>query len=292
MRFEWGNNLIPVSGLGRRIAVPGLHGVLWWGLATIIACLSAALLWALVTPVSPLGAWQPVNVRVMSAPARAALFAGLDPFNRAPPGSSAGPSGDSGTVTSLAVTLFATRSMPGAGGPGGGGSAIIAGPDGVQQVYRVGAEVQPGVTLAEVAFDHVALSRNGAREMLYLDQSHAAPSADGVVAANPVAAPPAPAPGGPTGPLTLEAAHRGIGFGPHAEGGRVMGLEVQANGDGSAFRAVGFQPGDIVTAVDGKPVTSAADGARVAGALKPGASVAVTVRRGDRQLPLAITLAP
>lgn len=293
MRFEWGNNLIPVSGLGRRIAVPGLHGVLWWALAAIIAGLSAALLWALVTPVSPLGAWQPVSVRVMSAPARAALFARLDPFNRTPPGASAGPGGDSGTVTSLAVTLFATRSMP-----GGGGSAIIAGPDGVQQVYRVGAEVQPGVTLAEVAFDHVALSRNGAREMLYLDQSRAAPSAEGVVAANPVAPPGGAgaagveAPGGSTGPLTLEAAHRGISFGPHAEGGRVMGLEVQANGDGSAFRAVGFQPGDVITAVDGKPVTSAADGARVAGALKPGASVAVTVRRGDRQLPLAITLAP
>jgi general secretion pathway protein C len=53
-----------------------------------------------------------------------------------------------------------------------------------------------------------------------------------------------------------------------------------------------FQPGDVVTAVDGKPVTGAGDGAMLAGALRPGASVSVTVRRGDRQLPLAITLAP
>ncbi|MPT22633.1 MAG: PDZ domain-containing protein [Starkeya sp.] len=55
---------------------------------------------------------------------------------------------------------------------------------------------------------------------------------------------------------------------------------------------VPFQPGDVVTAVDGKPVTGAGDGAMLAGALRPGASVSVTVRRGDRQLPLAITLAP
>lgn len=271
----------------------GLHGVLWWTLAVVIAVLSAALLWALVTPVSPLGAWQPVSVRVMSAPARAALFASLDPFNRTPPGGAPAPGGDAGTVTSLAVTLFATRSMP-----GGGGSAIIAGPDGVQQVYRIGAEVQPGVTLAEIAFDHVALSRNGARELLYLDQSHAAPDAAGVVAANPVAAPVAPPAGGgpaggaPSGPLTMESARRGISFGAHAEGGRVMGLDVQPGGDGSVFRAVGFQPGDIITSVNGKPITGAGDGALIAGAMKPGASVAVTVRRGDRQLPLAITLAP
>ena len=72
----------------------------------------------------------------------------------------------------LALTLFATRATP-----GGGGTAIIAGGDGLQQVYRVGAEVQPGVTLAAVAFDHVELSRNGARELLYLDQSGPAPSA-------------------------------------------------------------------------------------------------------------------
>lgn len=287
MRFGRGNISTLTNGLGVRFAVPGLHGLLWWGLATAIAGLAAALVWALVTPVSPLGGWQPVSVRVMAPSARAALFAGLDPFNRTPPGASPVSSGDSGTVTSLAVTLFATRSMP-----GGGGSAIIAGSDGVQQVYRIGAEVQPGVTLAEIAFDHVALSRNGAKELLYLDQSRAAPSADRVVAANPVAPPAGSGSGGPTGPLTLEAARRGISFGPHAEGGRVVGLEVQSNGDGIAFRGAGFQPGDIVTAVDGKPVTGAGDGALIAGAMKPGASVSVIVRRGDRQLPLSITLAP
>lgn len=219
---------------------------------------------------------------MLSPAARAALFASVDPFNRTTP--AAAQAGESGAVTSLALTLFATRATP-----GGGGTAIIAGGDGLQQVYRVGAEVQPGVTLAAVAFDHVELSRNGAKELLYLDQSSAAPTADGVVAANPVAA---SAPAAPGSGVSVAALRSGVNFGPRAEGGKVVGVEVLSSGDGSAFRAAGFQPGDVITAVDGKPITSAADATALSGAIRAGTSFAVTVRRGDRQLPLAITLAP
>lgn len=260
-----------------------LHGVLWWTVAAIIAALLAALAWSIVTPVSPLGAWQPASVRVMPAPARAALFAGLDPFNRTPP--VAAPVAGAGTVTSLSLVLFATRSTP-----GGAGSAIIAGADGQQQVYRVGVEVMPGVVLSAVTFDHVELTRNGAKELLYLDQSDAAPSADGVVADNPVTTPALA--DGEDPPLTVDTARRGIGFGPHAEGGRIAGLEVLPQGDGKAFRAAGFEPGDIVTSVNGKPVSGPGDASLVAGALRPGGSLSVVVKRGNQQLPLAITLAP
>lgn len=284
MRLRFGG-IRSGSGLampGLRLAGPSLHDVLWWLLAAMIAALGAALFWAIVTPVSPLGAWQPAGVRVMSPAARAALFASVDPFNR---GAAVPVQGESsGAVTSLALTLFATRAAP-----GGGGTAIIAGGDGLQQVYRVGVEVQPGVTLAAVAFDHVELSRNGAKELLYLDQSGPAPSAQGVVAANPVAAPQTAAPGGG---VSVAALRSGVNFGPKAEGGKVVGVEVLSSGDGSAFRSAGFQPGDVITAVDGKPITSAGDAAALSGAIRAGTSVAVTVRRGDRQLPLAITLAP
>lgn len=267
---------------GIRPAVPPLHDVLWWGLATLIALLGAALFWAVVTPVSPLGAWRPAGIREMAPSARAALFASVDPFNRTPPVAT---TAQQGAVTSLALTLFATRSTP-----GGGGSAIIAGADGMQNVYRTGAEVQPGVTLAGVAFDHVELSRNGARELLYLDQSGPAPNAQGVVAANPVAVPQGAAAG--PGGVSIDGLRRGVNFGPRAEGGKVVGLEVLSSGDGAVFRAAGFQPGDVITSVDGKPITGPGDAAMLSGALRPGASISVIVRRGDRQLPLAITLAP
>lgn len=265
---------------GARPRLPSLYQLAWWSLAVVIALLGAALFWAIVTPVSPLGPWTAQGVRTMSPTARAALFASVDPFNRTAPGPATAE--QSGAVTSLALTLFATRATA-----NGGGTAIIAGGDGIQQVYRVGAEVQPGVTLAAVTFDHVELSRNGAKELLYLDQSGPAPTAQGVVAANPVAAPAMPG-----GGVSIAAMRGGVNFGPRAEGGKIIGVEVLSSGDGSAFRAAGFQPGDVITAVDGKPITSAADAAALSGTVRAGTSVAVTVRRGDRQLPLAITMVP
>ena len=163
---------------GRRLPAVPLHDVVWWALAATIAVLGAVVVWTVVTPVSPLGAWRPAGVRVMSPAARSALFAGFDPFNRAnavrtAPGTE--------TVTALALTLYGIR----VNAATGGGSAIIAGADGVQQVYKVGTEVMPGVILAEVHFDHIGLSHGGSNELLYLDQSKPAVNAATALAATP-----------------------------------------------------------------------------------------------------------
>jgi general secretion pathway protein C len=279
----------PLAG---RWAVPSLHDILWWALAAIVALLGALLFWTIVTPVSPLGNWRPAGVRVMSPAARSALFASFDPFNRgavqAP--AAAGP----GNVTALALTLFGIR----VNAATGGGSAIIAGADGIQQVYRVGTEVMPGVTLAAVHFDHVELSHNGSKELLYIDQSKPATSGAATLAQSPAgpvvqtAPPPPPAPQPGPQPLTVDSVRQGISFTPRNEGGRVTGLQVSPGGDGGAFRAAGFQPGDVITAVGGRSVSGPADAAALAGQLRPGQSVAVTVRRNGQQLPLAITLGP
>lgn len=272
----------------RRLPAVSLHDALWWATAATIAALAAALLWTVVTPVSPLGAWRPAEVRVMSPAARAALFAQVDPFNRSAPVVAV--TGAS-TVTSLALTLFGVR----VNAATGGGSAIIAGADGIQQVYRTGTEVMPGVLLAEVHFDHVGLSRNGATELLYLDQSKPAPAAATVLAQSP-AGPVGASISGPTpavAPLSAAGLRQGIALQPQAtDNGRVNGLQVSADGDGAAFRAAGFQPGDVIVGVAGKPVANPADGVNLLNSLRPGGSVAVTVQRGGKQLPLAITVAP
>jgi len=270
----------PLVVAGRRLAPPLLHDALWWALAATIALLSAIWLWVLVTPVSPLGNWRPASVRVMSPTARAALFAGLDPFNRGGTQTTvvAGP----GTVTALALTLFGVR----VNAATGGGAAIIAGSDGIQQVYRVGSEVMPGVVLSGVHFDYVELSRNGSKELLYLDQSKPAVNAATTLAASPAGPVGRTAPGS----LTVDAVRQGISFQPRVENGKVAGLVVSAGGDGSAFRAAGFQPGDVITTVAGKPVANEAAGAELMTQLRPGQSVAVTVRRNGQQLPLAISL--
>ena len=175
----------------------------------------------------------------------------------------------------------------------GGGSAIIAGEDGVQTSYAVGDEIAPGVKLVGVAFDHVLLDRGGARESLFLDQS-----GEAAVAA-PVTPLPSPTPevgstvtagvsaSGEMSPATLKA---GVGFAPRAENGRVTGLVVQPQGDGAVFRAAGLRPGDVIRSVNGRPIGSAGDAAALANQIAPGARISLEVERGASVVPVAIFL--
>lgn len=238
------------------------------------------LLWALVVPLSPLGAWQPQTAVIASPAKRRALFAAFDPFFRT---GAQGPA--SATVTSLGLTLYGINLNEATGG----GSAIIAGEDGVQTSYAVGDEIAPGVRLAGVAFDHVTLDRGGARESLFLDQSGEAP------VASPATALPAPTPepgsAAARGELSPAALKAGVGFAPRTEEGRVTGLVVQPQGDGSAFRAAGLRPGDVVRSINGRAIGSAGDAAALAGQFTPGARLSLEVERGANVVPIAIFLA-
>ena len=116
-----------------------------------LAAQTARLLYAIVTPVGPLGDWRPAQLVIPVDPA--ALLASFDPFFRV---SGAGGSGPA-VVTSLPLKLFGIRLNEATAR----GSAIIAGPDGLQRSVDVGEEIVPGVTLKAVAFDHVTVSRGG-----------------------------------------------------------------------------------------------------------------------------------
>jgi general secretion pathway protein C len=252
----------------RRITSVPVANLLIGLLVVLLAVQLARLFWAVVTPVGPLGDWRAPQVNIVPRSARAALFSGFDPFFRTEVADAA-----TGNVTTLNLTLFGIRSNASSGG----GSAIIAGEDGVQNSYAVGEEVAPGVTLDAVAFDHVILSRGGVKESLYLDQSVPAetvnPDADAAVPA--------------TGGLNAESLQKAIGFAPRNEGGRVTGLVLQPRDDGTMLRTAGFQPGDVVVAINGRPVSSAAD---IASQLRPGARLSVEVERGGSKVPIALNL--
>lgn len=119
---------------------------------------AARLVWAIATPVGPIGDWVPRA----DAPARnnAEILLSGDPFFR-------NARSDSAVVTGLPLTLHGTR----VDSATGRGSAIIATPDGVQASYAVGETILPGVTLAGVDADHVLIRRGSSDEALYLDQS-------------------------------------------------------------------------------------------------------------------------
>lgn len=257
----------------RRVVPLRLAHILIGILATLLAVQVARLYWTIATPVGPLGNWRAPTIDVIPASARAALFSAFDPFFR-----NDQPAPGAGNVTSLNLTLFGIR----ANQSSGGGSAIIAGEDGVQNSFAVGEEVAPGVLLDAVAFDHVILSRGGVKESLYIDQS---------VPAETVGPPPAsgtattPASNGAA--LNAETIQKSIGFAPRNEGGRVTGLVLQPRDDGTMLQNAGFQPGDIIVAVNGRAVSSAAD---LAAQLRPGARLSIEVERGGSKVPIALSL--
>lgn len=132
---------------------PRLVLALELALALMIAVQAARLIWIIAAPVAL------VSAPVAGAPRTADLgvLAQFDAFGVSGGISAraAGGAGDDG------FRLFGVRS-----GGAGGGSAIIAGPDGVQKSYAIGETISSGVILATVAADHVELSRGGARSTL------------------------------------------------------------------------------------------------------------------------------
>ncbi|WP_425228497.1 type II secretion system protein N [Sphingomonas sp.] len=275
--------------LGRLPAVTiysGLELLLLGGLALQVA----RLIWTIATPVGPLGDWRPAAPAVSGVAAD--TLASFDPFFRLS-GSDTGPA----TVTSLQLTLFGTRMDEAQGG----GSAIVAGPDGVQRSVAVGEEVAPGVRLKAVAFDHVTLDRGGAAEDLFIDQSRggqagsqtggqATPVVVPVAGGAPAGMPPgagAPLPGVPVAQLRNE-----IGFIPRIDGGRLSGLVVRAQGSGTVFRQAGLREGDVVTSIGGRPVQGPDDLDRIAADFRGGGNIPVQVERGTQTLSLALTVAP
>lgn len=256
-----------------------------WVETMLLGCAGALLGilgWVLLAPVgngSGGGAGESGPL-VLDAPARAALFGQFDPFAR-DGGGGAGP---------LPLTLLGTRSGPG----GEGGSAIVAGPDGVQKVVLQGEEALPGLRLVRVDFDTITLSRAGGRVTLAMKADE--PGGDAANDNDPADAgdqtPSAKAPSdktpsdkAPSQPIGAPVSS-GLHFEAVRQGGRVVALAQQG---GAAF---GLLAGDTIVAIEGRAVSGAQDGTRLAEALRAGRALGVTVRRGGRDLPLSLGAGP
>ena len=184
-------------------------------LLALVAIQGARLVWALLTPVGPVGDWK--APAFFTAPSSSAELGSFDPFFRLD-------SGGSAVVTSLDLKLYGVREDRATGR----GSAIIALPDGRQLSFAVGDEIMPGVILAEVGFDSVTINRQGSREQIFLDQSTAAETVGGPGEAGggtppPPQAPPAISAPGPSPIAPPPLPGQPIQFQPRTVNGRVSG---------------------------------------------------------------------
>jgi general secretion pathway protein C len=269
----------------RRLPRTNVYSVLELILLSLLAMQCARLVWTLVTPLGPVGEWKTAAALRPAQPAGSAVLGGFDPFFR---GSAAAAA--PAVVTSLNLQLFGVREDRASGR----GSAIIGVGEGQQRSFLVGEEIMPGVTLTGVAFDNVTISRGGTAEQLFLDQSPPAtlvgtapsPFATPTTTSTApppqplpvVVAPPPPPPPNASNPLTNE-----VQFQPRLNGGQVSGITVQPQGSGNAFRALGFQAGDVVVGMNGQPITSAQQARQMlelAGRVGDGTNVVQVERNG------------
>lgn len=172
------------------------------------------------------------------------------------------------------------------------GYAIIVDAEGNEGVYRAGDEVPGEAEVVTIEPRRVVLERNGSREALELPGSGTSTAA----AAAPTASSESRRPGAlasGVGIGSLSSMTSAFSLDPNELAQRITilpvaggGFRVRAGRDAGIFTQLGFHANDIVLAVNGQPVDNQGDVRAVFESFRPGEPLAITVRRGDRQLVL------
>ena len=162
------------------------------------------------------------------------------------------------------------------------GAAIISANRGQEKTYRVGDSVDnaDGAKLHSVEPDRVILNRNGQLETLRLPQqlSSAAPR----TTTSPVLPPAAAQPAGSLRQVISENASRLtdiVRLAPHVQEGKVIGFRVNPGRDRATFQALGLQPGDVITDINGTVLDDPSQGLQVFESLGEATQASVTVLR-------------
>jgi general secretion pathway protein C len=150
-------------------------------LLVLIAVQCARLFWTSLTPLGPVGEWVALG-EIRPVAVAAPSLGSYDPFFRG-----GQPAAAPAQVTVLDIRLYGVMGNQATGG----GTAIIGTAGGAQQrSFAVGDEIMPGVTLTAIGFDNVTITRNGAPEQLYMDQTPAGVGAGGATPGAYTAPPP------------------------------------------------------------------------------------------------------
>jgi general secretion pathway protein C len=175
------------------------------------------------------------------------------------------------TTLSLALTGILAGDNP---------QAIISPNRGPEKTYHVGDTIDnaDGATLYSVEADRVLLNRGGRLETLRLPEqlSSAAPRPAASLA------PPAAQPNGSLRQVISENASRLtdiVRLAPHVQEGKVVGFRVNPGKDRATFDALGLQPGDVVTDINGTVLNDPSQGLQVFESLGETTQANVTVLR-------------
>ncbi len=176
-------------------------------------------------------------------------------------------------------------------------SAAVVNWSGKDQAVRMGQELMKGATLAEVHADYIVVARNGGRERIELDKFRVATATPNAPSRNPNAG----------FRLNVTAAGGGYSLSRQelnnvlqdprqmeflgqigvAPGG---GVRVDGAGANTLAGKLGLQTGDVISAVNGQPVNSAGDLARLYSQFNTLSAVRVEVKRAGSPTILNYTI--
>lgn len=166
------------------------------------------------------------------------------------------------------------------------GQAIIVGASREQKVYSVGDTIDDtnGATLHSVLADRVLLNRSGRLETLRLPRELAGQPPRAAARVVPQPLPADRAAGNPESLSRIIGANASriseiIRIAPAVEQGQVLGFRVNPGADIAAFAALGLEPGDIVTEVNGTVIDDPNRGLQVFETLGETTMASVTLLR-------------
>ena len=179
--------------------------------------------------------------------------------------------------TTLSLTLKGILSKE--GDPNG--SVIIANSRNEEKTYYVGQTIEAadGATLHSVYADRVLLNRSGRLETLRLPKDLTASAGSPMAMPSPL---PQAQPPGSLREMISENATRFTDIMrpvPHVQEGQIVGFRVNPGRDRATFEALGFQPGDVVTDINGTVLDDPSQGLQVFQSLGESTQANVTVLR-------------
>ena len=184
--------------------------------------------------------------------------------------------------TTLALTLHGIV----AGKRAADSRALIVA-NGDEEPYAVGAQLPGGAVIRSIYPDRVMLAVNGQLETLRL------PTDDSSGAGTGMQQPAAMRPQVSAAPQDLGQLRQEIANNPQRlmdvvrampvmDHGKLTGYRIYPAGNPSQFNQLGLKPGDVVTAVNGIPLTDPAQSMRVLSSLKTSEQVSITLTRNGQ----------
>ncbi|MBK1691685.1 type II secretion system protein GspC, partial [Ectothiorhodospira mobilis] len=269
-----------------------------WATALLVVLLGislAQLTWRIPAPLAgvPLADTEAMDVPPVTPGAREGArletVAGLHLFGRAPREGAARAVPVEAPETRLRLELKGVVALQ----TPDGGAALIAGEGEDERHYRVGDDLPGGATLEQILPDRVILSRDGRFEMLRLPRQRLEAHA-----VNPIPVE------GDAGLASALAQRRQdwlreprrfmevVRVRPVMADGRLKGFAVSPRREAALFRRAGLEPGDVVTAINGRDLASVGDPRSMIKELASASAITLEVEREGRSRTLTLPLGP